>query len=120
MGDEIMLEKSFRRHMPPLREDACWRAFDLLSQSRSTISDVTLCRLFAPAELERLLACDADGRGHTVFSRVGQAQKAAARSREHGCFDTFCILASHRRAVGSVALEMLGCLTRLCFAASTV
>jgi len=36
--------------MPELRVDACWRAFDLLSQGSGSISSEALVRLFTPSE----------------------------------------------------------------------
>jgi len=48
MGQEAELEACKTTGMPPLRDDVCWRSFDLLSQSSGVVTGSALCRLLAP------------------------------------------------------------------------
>jgi len=57
--------------LPTLRQDACWRAFDLLSQGNGAVSGVALGQLFAPQEVGAWLACGGRSGGGTGGSTDG-------------------------------------------------
>lgn len=64
--------------LPQLTEDACWRAFDLLSQSSGAVSDLSLCRLLVPTELGVWLAAGMGPRCPELAKFRGFVQVAAS------------------------------------------
>lgn len=56
---------------PLLRDDACWRAFDLLGQGNGAVTGVTLGQLFAPSEVRDWIAAGG-GIGGSPMPGVGR------------------------------------------------
>jgi len=56
VAEESGSVRSGQTGMPLVREDACFRSFDLLSQGSGAVSGVSLGRLFAPTEVAGWLA----------------------------------------------------------------